>query len=343
MRAVVKVAPEPGAVLLEVPVRAPQAGEVRVKVEMAAICGSDSHVYDWAPRVAKGNMALPRILGHEYAGHVLEVGAGVTTVKAGDLVAGETHIPCYDCYVCRMGKPHICQNLQIVGRNTDGCFADEIVVPAAGVYKLPADFPLAAAAVLEPLGCGVRPLLDQDVAGATVVVLGAGPIGLFAVAGARAMGAAEVVATNRSQLRLDLAKAMGASVCLSPERQDVVQTVRGLTGGVGADIVLESSGNPEAFRQGLAMLRKGGTMLILGMPSSPVQIDLAPELILKEATLRGFHGREMYRTWERVVPLVQRGIIPTAPVITHELPLTEYAAGFAAAAERRAGKVLLVP
>lgn len=343
MKAVVKVAPEPGAQLLDVPSRSPAEGEVRVKIIVAAICGSDVHVYDWVPRVAKSNMALPRIMGHEYCGRVLEVGAGVKNVEPGDLVAGETHIPCGNCHLCHLGKPHICQNLKIVGRQTDGCFSEEMVVPAPGVYKLPRDFPPDAAAVLEPLGCGVRPLFNEDVGGTTVAVLGAGPIGLFAIAGARALGAAQVVATNRSQLRLDLAAAMGATTCLSPERDDIVQAVRALTRGVGADIVLDSTGNAGAFRQGIEMLRKGGTMLVIGMPSEPVQLDLGPDLCLKEATLRGFHGREMYRTWEKVVPLVQCGAIPTAPVITHKLPLADFAAGFAAAAERRAGKVLLVP
>lgn len=343
MKAVVKTQAGPGAELLEVPPRAPGEGEVRVKIDVAAICGSDVHVYDWAPRVAKSGMRLPRIMGHEYCGRVLEVGAGVSNVKPGDLVAGETHLPCGNCYVCHLGKPHICLNLKIVGRDTDGCFAEEMVVPAAGVFRMPDDFPPDAAAVLEPLGCGVRPLFNEDVAGSTVVVLGAGPIGLFAIAGARALGAIQVIATNRSQLRLDLAAAMGATTCLSPEREDVVQAVRGLTHGVGADLVLDSSGNAEAFRQGVQMLRKGGTLLVIGMPSQPVQLELGPDLCLKEATIRGFHGREMYRTWEKVVPLVQRGAIPTAPVVTHKLPLSEFAAGFAAAAERRAGKVLLVP
>ena len=343
MKAVVKTAPGPGAQLVDVPSSSPGEGEVRVKIDIAAICGSDVHVYDWVPRVARSNVRLPLIMGHEYCGRVVEVGRGVNNVQPGDLVAGETHIPCGNCYVCHLGKPHICQNLKIVGRHIDGCFTEEMVVPAPGVFKLPDDFPPDAAAVLEPLGCGVRPFFDEDVGGTTVVVLGAGPIGLFAMAGARALGAAQVVATNRSQFRLDLAAAMGATVCLSPEREDVVQAVLSLTRGVGADIVLDSTGNAEAFRQGIRMLRKGGTMLIIGMPSEPVQLDLGADLCLKEATLRGFHGREMYRSWEKVVPLVQRGAIPTAPVITHRLPLADFATGFAAAAERRAGKVLLVP
>ncbi|MHB9090025.1 MAG: zinc-binding dehydrogenase, partial [Chloroflexota bacterium] len=340
---VAKVVPGPGAELIELPTRAPGPGEVRLRIEVAAICGSDVHVYDWAPRVARSGMNLPLVMGHEYSAEVIAVGEGVTNLKPGDRVAGETHLPCGDCYVCRIGKPHICQNLKIVGRHLDGCFAEEMVVPALCTYKIPAGLSAETAAVLEPLGCGVRPLLDAEVAGGNVVILGAGPIGLFAMAGARAMGAAEVVATNRSEFRLELAREMGAGVCLNPTRDDVVARVRDLTGGVGADIVLESSGNPEALRQGLRMLRKGGTMLLIGLPSTPVEIDFTNEVILKEATVKGFHGREMYRTWERVMPMVVRGAIPTAPVITHRLPLDGFAEGFAAAAERRAGKVLLTP
>jgi len=343
MRAVAKTEPGPGASLVEMDLRPPRAGEVRLKIEVAAICGSDVHVYNWAPRVARSDMDLPVVMGHEYCGTVLEVGPGVTHLQPGDRVAGETHLPCGDCYQCRIGKQHICQNLRIVGRHVDGCFAAEMVVPAIGTYRLPPDVPAEAAAVLEPLGCGVRPLLDEAVAGATVAVLGAGPIGLFAIAGARALGAAEVFATNRSEFRLDLAAAMGATVCLNPTREDVVRAVLERTGGVGADIVLESSGNPEALLQGLRLLRKGGTVLLIGMPSAPVELDLASQVILKEAVLRGFHGREMFRTWERVVPMVRRGAIPTAPVITHRLPLADFEEGFAAAVERRAGKVLLLP
>ena len=343
MKAVVKVEPGPGAKLTEMDLRDPAEGEVRVKIELAAICGSDVHMYNWAPRIAKANPKLPLILGHEYCGTVTEVGPGVRNLRPGDRVAGETHIPCGDCYLCRIGKQHICRNLKIVGRDFHGCFAEEMVVPAAGTYRLPEGFPAEAAAVLEPLGCGVRPLLDQDVAGARVAILGAGPIGLFAVAGARALGAAEVIATNRSKFRLGLAAEMGATVCLNPEKVDVEQEIWGLTGGLGVDIVLESSGNVEAVRQGLHILRKGGTMLLIGLPSQKIELDLASEVILKELVVRGFHGREMYRTSERVVPLVGRGAIPTAPAITHKLPLADFAEGFAATIERRAGKVLLVP
>ncbi len=343
MKAVAKLRPGPGAELVDIEPRQPGPGEVRLRIEVAAICGSDVHMYEWAPRVARTNPPLPIVLGHEYCGEVLETGPGVEHLRPGDRVAGETHLPCGNCRLCRLGKQHICQHLRIVGRHLDGCFAEEMVVPAVCTYRLPPGLPADVAAVLEPLGCGVRPLLDEEVAGSTVVILGAGPIGLFAVAGARALGAAEVVATNRSELRLDLAAAMGATVCLNPLREDVVRAVLNRTEGVGADIVLESSGNPEALQQGLQMLRKGGTLLLIGLPSQAVQLDLATQVILKEATIRGFHGREMYRTWERVLPLVQRGAIPTTPVVTHRLPLADYEEGFAAASERRAGKVLLVP
>jgi threonine 3-dehydrogenase len=252
-------------------------------------------------------------------------------------------LPCGNCHLCRIGKQHICQNLKIVGRHFDGCFAEEMVVPAICVYRVPDSLPVETAALLEPLGCGVRPLLDAEVAGASVLVLGAGPIGLFAVAGARALGAAEVVATNRSEFRLDLAAAMGATTCINPEREDVVAAVKARTDGVGADIVLESSGSPEALRQGLKALRKGGTLLLIGLPSTPVELDVTSDLILKEVTVRGFHGREMFRTWERVLPLVIRGAIPTQPVVTHRMALADFGEGFAAATERRAGKVLLFP
>lgn len=343
MKAVAKTKPGPGAELIELPVRSPGPGEVRIRIEVAAICGSDVHVYEWAPRVADSGMNLPIVMGHEYAGEVIEVGPGVSHVKPGDRVAGETHLPCGDCYVCRIGKQHICLNLKIVGRHFDGCFAEEMVAPAICVYKVPRGMPAETAALLEPLGCGVRPLLDAEVAGSTVLVLGAGPIGLFAIAGARALGAAEVVATNRSAFRRDLAATMGATLCLNPERDDVVAAVKARTGGVGADIVVETSGSAQALRDGLRALRKGGTLLAIGLPSTPVELDLTRDLILREITLRGFHGREMFRTWERVLPLVERGAIPTAPVVTHRLPLGEFAAGFAAATERRAAKVLLVP
>lgn len=343
MKAIAKTRPEPGADLVHLPDRQPGPGEVRVRIELAAICGSDLHTYNWVPRVAKSGMQLPIVMGHEYSGRVIAVGQGVTTLKEGDRVAGETHLPCGDCYLCRIGKQHICQNLKIVGRHFDGCFADEMVVPAICAYKVPDDLSAEATAVLEPLGCGVRPLLDAEVAGATVLILGAGPIGLFAVAGARALGAVEVFATNRSQFRLDLAMTMGATVGINPEQEDVVAAVRGRTGSLGADVVLESSGSPDALRQGLKALRKGGTMLLIGLPSTPVELEVTSDLILKEAVVRGFHGREMFRTWEKVVPLVRSGAIPIEPIITHRMPMTEFAAGFAAAAERRAGKVLLEP
>ncbi|MCL5959806.1 MAG: alcohol dehydrogenase catalytic domain-containing protein, partial [Chloroflexi bacterium] len=266
MKAVAKTEPGRGARLVDVDVPRPGPREVLLKIKVAAICGSDVHVWEWVPQVASSSLKLPLTMGHEYCATVEEAGPEVTRVKVGDRVAGETHFPCGVCYQCRTGKQHICRNVKIVGRQINGCLAEYAVVPEICVSRVPDDVNDDVAAVMEPLACGVRPMLETEVGGNTVAVLGCGPIGLFAIGGARALGASEVFATNRSELRLSLARKMGATALINPAHDDVVKKVLERTDGDGVDVVMESSGSPQALKQGFQVLKKGGTMLVVVIP-----------------------------------------------------------------------------
>jgi threonine 3-dehydrogenase len=283
-------------------------------------------------------------MGHEFVGTVVETGPGCKLLKAGDVVSGETHIPCGQCYQCRNGMQHICSNLKLPGVHREGSFAEYMAYPEACLVKLPESVPMEYGALLEPLGVGVSAVENAQVAGGNVVVIGSGPIGLGVISTAQAMGAGTITALDISEYRLTLAARCGARYAINPSKTDPAAFVAEKTHGVGADVIFDASGNSAAIAGAFKYLRKGGSVHLLGLPSTPTSIDLAPDVIFKEATVHGYHGRKMFQTWTRMIALLESKKIDLEPMISHRMPLSEAEKAFEMLEKGEdASKILLMP
>ena len=342
MQALIKTTPE-NAEIQTIPIPDPGKDQVLMRVKAAALCGTDLHVYHWNSWAQHAGIPLPMVMGHECCGDVVALGENVKEVQVGDKVVAETHIPCGNCYQCLNGEPHICRNLKIFGIHMDGCFAEYAVVPAVCARKIPVEIPYQVGAVMEPLGTALRSAHETEVAGAVVVVLGCGPIGLFTIASAVALGAATVIASDISSLRLDIASRMGADITLNPLNDDIVNTVLAATDQNGADVIIDASGNVAAIKQGFACLRKGGRVALIGLPDQPIELELGKEVVFKEAKIIGIHGRKMFNTWTRMENLLVSEKIDILPAITHTLPLSQWKEGIDLAISGEACKVIYEP
>ncbi len=342
MRAVVKAEAAPGARLETVPVPYIGSRDVLVRVRATTICGTDLHIYRWDPW-AQSRIHPPMVFGHEFSGDVVGVGDEVHSIRPGDFVSGETHIVCGHCYPCRTGQTHICRNVEIIGVDRPGCFAEYVVLPAANAWRNDPHLDPAIAAAQEPFGNAVHTALSTNLLAKHVLVTGCGPIGLFAVGIARAAGAARIFATDINPARLDMARRMGATdPILSSD--DVVATIMRATDGEGVDVLLEMSGNPIAIDQGFSALRSGGYAALLGLPGRPLpSFDLANHIVFKGATVYGVSGRKMYETWYQTRELIAGGKVDISPIITHRLPLDEYEQAFEMMIAGEAAKVALYP
>jgi threonine 3-dehydrogenase len=340
MSAVVKSEPKAGVELREVPIPAISPYEVLVKVKVASICGTDLHIYNWDPW-AQGRISPPLIPGHEFCGNVAAVGSEVTSVKEGDLVSAEMHVACGKCLQCRIGQGHICQNVKIIGIDRNGAFADYVVIPETNIWKLDASIPHEYASILDPLGNAVHTALSGDLAAKNVAITGCGPIGLFAIAVARACGAAQVFAIEINEYRRNIARQMHADFVLDPATQDVRSIVREHTGGYGVDVLLEMAGHKDAIKLGFDILRTGGRVSLLGIPSRPIELDLARDIIFKGATIHGINGRRMYETWYQMTALLKSGKLELHPVITNRLPIADFSKGMELLNSGKASKILL--
>ncbi len=340
MRAVVKTKPGVGAEFKMVTIPKPGFGEILVKVKTASICGSDVHIYKWNSW-AEQHVKPPQIMGHEMAGEVVEIGEGVTGIKIGDFISAETHIYCGHCKPCRTGNPHICSNLKILGVDTNGAFAEYVVIPQSVAWKNDPSIPPAFASVQEPLGNAIDTVLSEDVAGKKVVITGAGPIGMIAAGVARISGATEIYVTDINEYRLEIAKKMGADVVLNPKKQDVVSFVMDATNGEGVDVALEMSGNETALIQACEMLSPGGRLSILGVFDNSVSIDLNNLIIFKGIRVYGITGRRIFSTWYKAGNFLKSGRLDLSPVITHEFKLEEFEKGFELMLSGNSGKIIL--
>jgi threonine 3-dehydrogenase len=340
MRALAKMRPGPGAELVERPVPTPGPGEVLLKMEAASICGTDAHLFNWDPWAAE-ILKPPIILGHELAGRVAATGTGVTRVRDGDLVGVESHIGCWHCAQCRAGEMHLCRDLKVIGAHVDGGFAEYVVIPEANAIESNGLDP-AVVALQEPMGNAVHAAFVEPIEGRTVAVTGAGPIGVLAVAIARAAGASWVVATDVEPYRLELARTMGADLALDARQPDTADRIIAETGGDGVEVVLEMSGSQAALDQALHFITRGGRISLLGIFASPVEMHLSDLVIQKGLRLYGVYGRKIYDTWERTQALL-RGGLDVTPVLTHRFDLADWERGFELIASRHAGKVVLLP
>jgi threonine 3-dehydrogenase len=314
--------------------------QVLIAVTHAGICGTDRHIYEW-DAWSRSRVVLGITTGHEFVGRVVAVGSAVTRAAVGQRVSAEGHIGCGICQPCRTGNGHICEKVDILGIDTNGCFAQFVAVPEENVWPVHPGIPDHIAAIFDPLGNAVHTVMSAGVSGRSVLITGVGIIGLMAVTVARAAGAGTILVTDSNPRRLELAKKLGADVAYAADDDSWPQKARELTHQQGPQVLLEMSGHPKAIRQGFSALRNGGTAALLGLPSEPVALDLPNDIIFKGATVLGINGRKMFETWYQMESLLLSGRLNLAPIVTHQLPLAEFEQGFRLMQRGEAIKVVL--
>jgi len=338
MKALVKSKPERGIWLEDIDTPKPGHNDVLIKVGRTAICGTDIHIYQWDAWASK-TIPVPIAIGHEFSGKIVEYGSEVKGFDVGDRVSAEGHITCGVCRNCRAGRRHLCIHTAGVGVNRPGAFAEYISVPAFNVFKLPDAITDDMASILDPLGNATHTALSFDLVGEDVLITGAGPIGIMAVAIARYAGARHIVITDINDYRLRLAKKMGATVALNVTADSLDDTMNELGMEEGFDVGMEMSGNPSAFRDMLRTLHHGGRVALLGIPPEETAIDWS-KVIFKGLLLKGIYGREMFETWYKMSSMLQSGL-DISPVITHHFEMNDYEEAFQLMESGQSGKVIL--
>ncbi|KUL38696.1 L-threonine 3-dehydrogenase [Streptomyces sp. NRRL F-4489] len=338
MKALVKQKAEPGLWLTDVPEPAIGPGDVLIKVLRTGICGTDLHIRAW-DGWAQQAVSAPLTVGHEFVGEVVETGRDVDGIAVGDLVSGEGHLVCGTCRNCLAGRRHLCRATVGLGVGRDGAFAEYVALPAGNVWvhRVPVDLDIAA--VFDPFGNAVHTALSFPLVGEDVLITGAGPIGIMAAAVARHAGARNVVITDVSERRLELARKVGVSLALNVARTSIEGGQRELGLREGFDIGLEMSGRPEALRDMIGNMTHGGRIAILGLPAEEFPVDWS-RIVTSMITLKGIYGREMFETWYAMSVLLEGGL-DLAPVITGRYPYQDFDAAFADAASGQGGKVIL--
>ncbi len=318
----------------------PQAGhdEIRIKIKKTAICGTDLHIYNWDAWSQK-TVPIPLTTGHEFVGIVDQIGAGVQGFKLGERVSGEGHITCGYCRNCRAGKRHLCRNTQGVGYHITGAFAEYFVIPATNAYPIPDDITDTQAAMLDPYGNSVHTALCYNLVGEDVLITGAGPVGLMAVAIAKHVGARHVVITDVNPYRLKLAEKMGATLAVDVTKTQLRDVMAQLKMKEGFDVGLEMSGNAHAFTDMLNVMNHGGRIAFLGVPAENFAINWH-DVIFKSLTIKGIYGRRMFETWYKGISMLQSGL-NIDPIITAEYPYQDFEKGFQQMLSGNAGKVIL--
>jgi threonine 3-dehydrogenase len=309
-----------------------------IKINRTAICGTDIHIYQW-DEWARSTIPVPLAVGHEFAGEIVEIGSEVKGFAPGDRVSAEGHITCGVCRNCRAGRRHLCINTVGVGVDRPGAFAEYLSVPAFNVFKLPDVISNDMASILDPLGNATHTALSFDLVGEDVLITGAGPIGIMAVAIARYAGARHIVITDINDYRLELASKMGASVALNVTRDSLDDTMQQLGMTEGFDVGMEMSGNPQAFRDMLRTMHHGGKVAILGIPPEETSVDWH-QVIFKGLTLKGIYGREMFETWYKMSSMLQSGL-NIEPIITHHFDIDDFQPAFDLMESGQSGKVIL--
>ncbi|MXR38143.1 L-threonine 3-dehydrogenase [Craterilacuibacter sinensis] len=338
MKALAKLERAPGLVMTDVPMPEVGHNDLLIKITKTAICGTDIHIWNWDEWSQK-TIPVPMHVGHEYVGVVAGMGSEVKGFNIGDRVSGEGHITCGHCRNCRAGRRHLCRNTIGVGVNRAGAFAEYLVIPAFNAFPIPEGISDDLAAVFDPFGNAVHTALSFNMVGEDVLITGAGPIGIMAVAVARHVGARHVVVTDVNEYRLDLARKMGASRAVNVAKEDLKQVMGELHMCEGFDVGLEMSGNPHAFRQMLEVMNNGGKIALLGIPPADTAIDWN-QVIFKGLEIKGIYGREMFETWYKMVALIQSGLDIT-PIITHHYKVDDFEQGFEAMLSGQSGKVIL--
>lgn len=338
MRALVKAKAEPGIWMQEMPIPEYGPEDVLIKVCKTGICGTDIHIYHW-DEWAQATIPVPMIIGHEFFGEIVALGANVKNLIIGQKVSGEGHITCGHCKNCRAGQCFLCKNVQGTGVNRPGCFGEYMVMPAFNVVPLPDKIQDSHAAIMDPFGNAMHCALSFPVAGEDVLITGAGPVGIMTAAIARHAGARSVVITDINDYRLDLALKMGATKAINVSHQALEKALDKQNMTEGFTRGFEISGNAQAFNALIAAMNPGGKVVLVGILSQPTAIDWT-QVIFKGLTLKGIYGREMFGTWQKMIAMLESGL-NLNPVITHHFPAEEYRNAFETMASGQSGKVIL--
>lgn len=338
MKALVKLRPEKGLWMEEVPMPEIGVNDVLIKMKKTSICGTDLHIYmwdDWAKKTIK----TPMIIGHEYVGEIVDMGSGVKNLKVGDRVTGEGHLACGHCRNCRRGKLHVCENTVGIGVNIDGAFAEYMALPAENVIKLDDRIPDEIASIMDPFGNATHTALSFPLIAEDVLITGAGLIGSMATAVAKFAGARYIVVTDLSDYRLEIAKKMGATITVNPSKGETIEQAIEKLGMTGFDVGLEMSGSPHAFNDMLKNMYNGSKISLLGILPNNTVIDW-DSVIFKSLTIKGIYGREMWETWYQMEQMLISGI-DLSPIITHRYSIDDFQKGFDVMESGHCGKVIL--
>lgn len=338
MKALVKARDEAGLWLQDEPVPRIGADEVLIRVRKTGICGTDVHIYGW-DEWARKTVPVPMVVGHEYAGTIVEVGAAVRGLGVGTRVSGEGHVIGMQSRAARGGRFHLDPKTRGIGVNIPGAFAEYVKIPAFNVVPLPDDIDDEMGAILDPLGNAVHTALSFDLVGEDVLITGAGPIGIMSAAVARHVGARHVVITDVNPTRLALAAEVADVVPVDVSKEDLVTVMERLGLKEGFDVGLEMSGAPAAFEGMVDRLVMGGKIAMLGIPTRPYAVDWT-KVVFKMLTIKGIYGREMFETWHKMLAMLQSGL-DVRKVITHRLPVSDYVRGFELMTAGACGKIVL--
>jgi threonine 3-dehydrogenase len=338
VKALIKSRAEQGLWLEDVPKPSIGINDVLIRVLRTGICGTDVHIYDWN-EWARRTISVPLVVGHEFVGEIVEVGANVNDFQVGELVSGEGHVVCGRCRNCMAGRRHLCAHTSGVGVNRAGCFAEFIVLPMANIWRHDPKVNRDAAAIFDPFGNAVHTALTFDVVGEDVLITGAGPIGIMAAAVVRHAGARYIVITDVNEYRLDLARRMKVDLALNVTTTSIAEAQKQLGMAEGFDVSLEMSGNPAAFRDLIHNMAHGGRIAVLGIPEKEFAIDWR-EVIFNMLTIQGIYGRRMYESWYKMTVLLQSGL-DILPVITHRFDFRDFVEAFRVMRSGNSGKVIL--
>lgn len=344
MRALVKTTKGQGHLeLREVPHPQTETGEVLLRVRACGVCGSDLKIQD-----DQHPYTPPVVIGHEFAGEIVEVGAGVSGWKVGDRVVSEQHFKaCGRCRQCLTGNAFACSSKRAPGYFSDGAFAEFIKVPAWLLHRIPDNLSFVEAAFTEPSAVAAHGVLDrtgidpEDI----VLILGCGPIGLAAAKMAQAEGASKVIITGVDRdetARLPKARELGIDHVVNVMKDDLDGLVNDLTHNEGADVVIELSGALPAISQSFQLARRLGRVGIIGQPPTD-EIKIPYRQAMFRALTVSFSYSSKYTSWERALSLFERGAVKPSQFITHVLPLEEWSRGFDLSRSGEAVKVVLEP
>lgn len=338
MKALVKKYPQKGLWLEEVPEPATGPNDVKIKIHKTAICGTDLHIYNW-DEWSRKTIQTPRVIGHEYVGEIVELGANVKGWQVGQMVSGEGHIVCGRCRNCLAGNGHLCKDTVGVGVNRDGAFAEYLVIPQENVRPCEPGVPLEMYSIFDPFGNAVHTALSFDLTGEDVLITGAGPIGIMAAAVCKHVGARRVVITDINDTRLELAKKLGIQYRVNTTKESLRDMMEQLNIREGFDVGLEMSGSEIALNTMIDHMVHGGRIALLGLLKSDAKVDWS-KVIFNGLTIKGIYGRQMHETWYKMSAMLQSGL-DISPIITHRMDIRDYEEGFAAMNSGKSGKVIL--